>query len=697
MTDDDTQSRPVKGPKACMTCAKAKSRCIAGPSDNICERCHRLKKPCSAQTPAPPRKRKAPRTTRVAELERRLEDLTARVESGQGLPRSPSDAADSPTESDGGPPQKAARTDYATHSPIRNQPSYGLLFPSITPGDHRRPKDGGRSPPEKRAASASIATNTTTCVAPSQRSSDDDLVGDSAPSRCVSEHSNGELPWYFPGPAEAQKMLDLFRTRTTRMFPFVVPPRGMTAAQLFQHRPLLWKAIMMAESHSDAKRQTLSGAYVLKELATVALVAPAKSLDLLQALQVLIVWSQVNSNSFQLTNLLFLLRSLCVSLGFKDSQRCNKQQIHDSASLERMRAYAGVYYLVTMIFATNKSHDALMDMEYATQCWQTLEEYMEFPTDRLAVLLVRNQQLSQSIAMTLGVRDNATNRPLTATIASFESQLELLRESVPDDFRNHVTLTSQQYIVETLLYEVAINGETSASLSPNTRLELLWRCARAVRGALHARFYLQKGVFPNNFCISSLDYTYAMLVNLKLSTLSLPGWDLRIARKQLDFDGFLLAQIQQLWDVISIRNPAAPAGADSATKHEINQQKFQDPIVRLVTNLARLRIAINADLLTSVAVDVVEEAAADSVKPPLDTPPPQDVVPLDMPIMPDVSAFFAAGGSGDMTQGFDDSFAQELYDLDQWEANFNAMFGRPPGDAANIGNTFMNWSIPVLM
>lgn len=144
-----------------------------------------------------------------------------------------------------------------------------------------------------------------------------------------------------------------------------------------------------------------------------------------------------NSNSFQLTNLLFLVRSICVSFGFKDSQRSTRPQTHDSASLERMRTYAGAYYLVTMTFTTNKSYDAFMNMDYVTECWQALEEHMEYPTDRLAVLLVRTQQLSQSIAMTLNLRNNDSSLPLHTIIASFETQIEILRDSVPEDLRDH--------------------------------------------------------------------------------------------------------------------------------------------------------------------------------------------------------------------------------------------------------------------
>lgn len=265
-------------------------------------------------------------------------------------------------------------------------------------------------------------------------------------------------------------------------------------------------------------------------------------------------------------------------------------------------------------------------------------------------------------------------------------------------------LTCQRHIVETLLYEIAIPEEASASLAPTTRIELLWKCARAVTSALEARFNLQKGVFPNTFCLASYDYTFSMLTSLKLSTLTLPGWDLRAVRKQVDFDGYLLVQIQQLWDIVLLRNPTPPLGTDSAKRNEANQQKMQDPFLRLVTSLVRLRTAINADLLASMpAADANEQPAAAAVKQSqsqnLDaSPPADDVASLGMTFLPDVSAFFGTGASGDFVQGFDDpSLMQDLSNLDEWEANFNAIFGRYSSDVASANNAFMNWGVSAPM
>lgn len=132
--------------------------------------------------------------------------------------------------------------------------------------------------------------------------------------------------------------------------------------------------------------------------------------------------------SFQMTNILFLMRSICVSLGINESLESSKPQAHSSASLDQMRTYAGVYYLVTMVFTTNKKHDAFMNTSYLAHCCRILEEKMEYPGDQLVVLLVRTQQISQSISMTLAFCNNSL--PLTIIVKSFQHEIDQLRASI---------------------------------------------------------------------------------------------------------------------------------------------------------------------------------------------------------------------------------------------------------------------------
>jgi hypothetical protein len=55
-----------------------------------------------------------------------------------------------------------------------------------------------------------------------------------------------------------------------------------------------------------------------------------------------------NLNNFQLVNLLFLARSITLSLGSPEPKGPSDEGGYSSESLEQMRAFAGTYYLVTM-------------------------------------------------------------------------------------------------------------------------------------------------------------------------------------------------------------------------------------------------------------------------------------------------------------------------------------------------------------
>lgn len=147
-------------------------------------------------------------------------------------------------------------------------------------------------------------------------------------------------------------------------------------------------------------------------------------------------------NSFQMTNLLYLARSICLSLGFNEAQRATPQEARDysSATLEEMRAYAGCYYLVTVVFTTNKRPDALMNTAYLETACRVLEERREYPTDELLVYLVRVQQLAQSISLTLApdtLSFQSMQLPLSIIVKGFQAQLDTFKASLPPHLQNH--------------------------------------------------------------------------------------------------------------------------------------------------------------------------------------------------------------------------------------------------------------------
>ncbi|KAK3906352.1 protein priB [Staphylotrichum tortipilum] len=632
----------LKGPRACSTCARAKSRCIAGPArQEKCERCYRLRKPCSSQTPAPPRKRKEPKPTRVSEIERRLEDLTARIESVHRL----GPAAPSPPDSDHYPPA-APLPQAASHAPTypitiapddglppqnRNktrvplptfgqdawESPFGHLFPERSifegPTEHHhapassatRPAGEDSSPsllplPGSRAASQTMATAGSAAASPAyQFPSFQD-----PPQQQQQPQAGGSVPW--PHGDEADTLLDVYRKHLGHLFPFTVVPPHLSAAQLQAQRPLLWKAVMMEACLFDGPRQVALGTELLREISEAAFMKPQKNLDLLQGLQMLIAWYHYNLNNFQMVNLLFLARSITTSLGSAESRGSPDEVGYDSESLEQMRAFAGTYYLVTITFTTNKRPDALMNTSYLTTCCRALHGQMEYPTDELVVHLVRAQQLSQSISQGFARRKAIPNEnqiPQGNFIQGLRERIRTFAAALPSHIRANPSLAGHLQVAEILVYENSMDDFFNSSFTSGKDgsvagiatppigedhaacVEMLCEGARVVHAFMTSRFAHDIGEYPRFIRLASFDLTYVFLTMLKLVTLQAPGWDLARVRQELRFDEFMSQLIEHMQNTAQRRKKKSNTtntGGASSTHESIGQKdEAEDPYTKL--------------------------------------------------------------------------------------------------------------------
>lgn len=84
--------------------------------------------------------------------------------------------------------------------------------------------------------------------------------------------------------------LDLFRSRMTNQFPFVVVPPAMTAHDLGQSRPLLLKTIIMVTSFVDRASQAVLASEIMDHLSLNMLKKAEKNMDLLQSILVFVAW-----------------------------------------------------------------------------------------------------------------------------------------------------------------------------------------------------------------------------------------------------------------------------------------------------------------------------------------------------------------------------------------------------------------------
>ncbi|KAF7563776.1 hypothetical protein G7046_g295 [Stylonectria norvegica] len=479
-----------KGPKACTTCARAKARCIPGPDGSLkCERCHRLDKACISQTPAPPRARRSPKLSKIAALEKRLEELSSHVHE----------------------PSK----DTVSPSPTPSATKKALFETDEWHFDHLFPDQPNRA---KQVDSITVVR---------------------LPEK--------PRPWesWWPTPSEADVLLEHYVSLHAEIFPFVVVPEKMSAMEMRQSRPFLWKAIMMVSCFLDGSRQVKLGEELLAAIGHGAVVDGLKSLDLLHGLQILVAWFHYALKGPQVTNLLFLARSMCVNLNSKDVETMQGKE--KEKNLDHMRAYAGTYYINALI-----------------------------------------QQLAQSISLTMAIDNisqHAMKLPLTMVVSSFQDQLDAFRNSLSPQLAGSDTLKCHISIAEVLLNEIALSDQhSSASYVPLTdRLQLLWACLRSLTAFFDIRFSRRELERPRFICLSASDFAFALITGLKLLTLQLPGWNLAHIHAELDMCAIMDGQIRDLMLIIMRRKQGAFPGATAGAVPR------EDPFERLLRQLKTLR------------------------------------------------------------------------------------------------------------
>ncbi|KYK60084.1 hypothetical protein DCS_01218 [Drechmeria coniospora] len=545
------QAPAHKGPKACTTCAKAKARCIlsAGSGDGAkCERCYRLKKDCYSRAPAPPRIKKRPKRSRVAELEKRLNELSSQFDGGQNQ-------------------LGATRTAAMMPKPTPKIPEKGEMLNL----EHLFPSPSSTSAESESAAWSPEALR------------------------------SWESPWPLPG--EAGVLLEQYHDAFAHLFPFVPVP-NVTAAELRTERPFLWKAVMMASCIFDAARQAKLGEELLADIGKAAVVDGERSLDLLQGLEVLVAWFHCALKSSQVTNLLFLARSMCVNLNSMSYGSGDGDAKY--GSLDCARAYAGVYYINTLVFTTNKRTDVLMDTAQLETYCSLVETRMEYPSDLYLIKLIKIQQIAQtiSLAMAFNPAMPATSLPPMVVVDLFRDQLDTFRATLPASLVENQTLQCHTSIAELLLADMAISDQhcSASNMALADRLQLLWACVRSLRAFFKVRFAGSEIERPRFLTLIASDLAYAFITGIKLLTLSVPGWNVDDIGSELPLDQILGRQIQDLDEIITKRK----GGMLSTDKSGL-----EDPLERLLRLLRTAQELVALQLSGVTPQEIAQEIVQD--------------------------------------------------------------------------------------
>ncbi|KAB5549622.1 hypothetical protein GE09DRAFT_179657 [Coniochaeta sp. 2T2.1] len=340
----------AKWGEACAQCSAAKAKCIRS-NDTPgakCDRCERLSRNCAKQVHRP-RKKRAVKPSRTAQLEERLNGLVELLSASKAA--------------------RDASNVEAISTSNRRHTSYDVSASS------------GSSSPESITDPGDI---------------EDDAVPLQPRNPLLQSCEHDET------------LLYLYKSRVSPLFPFVIIPPGTHYYDLRQERPFLFACIRMISSLNDAKSMRPQIRLILSYIAEHALVQSDKSLDLLQGIIIVLGWYHHHCLAHaQMNNLTSLATSLVADLGLnrrppppelKSFNFSHSKVPETPASNEEKRALLAAWYLSSLVALGYEEIDSKFLSPYMKQCLVDLEEEQEYDTDVNLVRMVRLQQLSEEMA-----------------------------------------------------------------------------------------------------------------------------------------------------------------------------------------------------------------------------------------------------------------------------------------------------------
>jgi hypothetical protein len=256
---------------------------------------------------------------------------------------------------------------------------------------------------------------------------------------------------------EAEELLHHFQQHQAALVPYIEIPATTTASQLHDERPLLFLAVMTAASHYDAQRQEAFSKASIAWLADHVLIQGQKNLGLFQGMLLLLGWfhTQIYVNP-QITNLLHLCMAMSVDLGLNQSTPPvtefktgpslldgPRRVVHgpgpypQTRTLEERRAYAGCYYLSTVVAS---SFTVSTELPWTVQLEEACAALSSsgIASDLRLAKLVELQRIISEVNQTrkdIAASGHAGVIPLSVYITPFEARLRQLWDDTPEEVR----------------------------------------------------------------------------------------------------------------------------------------------------------------------------------------------------------------------------------------------------------------------
>ena len=349
----------TKRPRACEACRGLKVRCEPDPGTGPCKRCRKANRKCVIT--APSRKRQKKTDSRVAELERKIDALTASLHATKegNLSGSEDDGyvdVDTPHIESLDGRSNQATSPYTTTSPGTNRKRRMSEYQQDTNFGSHRPSDA-EAMIQTSPNVANIAPRQFSPLKPETSYPEPDVNGNS------DSIVHGEADAICRRFVRTEISHGLFRHYTDHMaphMPIVVFPPGTDPDSVRKHSSTLFLAILSVASGQDhPDLQATLTIEIMRILGDRVFRFGEKSLELVQALQVVAIWywPEPNGDS-KYYQFIHMAAVMAIDLGMHRRQPLiihrteqilglpkPKSYLSDPCTTECRRAWLGCYLL----------------------------------------------------------------------------------------------------------------------------------------------------------------------------------------------------------------------------------------------------------------------------------------------------------------------------------------------------------------
>ncbi|KAK9321703.1 hypothetical protein V1517DRAFT_325666 [Lipomyces orientalis] len=498
--DDHKRSR------ACDHCRALKVRCVPHDENDpagTCHRCYKSSRQCVFTVNA--RKRQKRTDTRVADLEKKLDELTARLAATKGQNNEDTIAerellkprrADEPPVTANG--QMLMQTDSGGRGDLMAQmQAQNMPPPQVTVNGNSYPTPPLNAVMQQQPQQTQVRPDFSSISGLAELASlrPDELsafckvyngpLGQPFDVRALRfvqpQHIEDVLRRYNVSEEMAQKAFEYFIYNMLPHMPFIYFSPNAVFRDVLVSKPLTTLSILamtIAKTKDSLEISSQLMAELYRIVSEQLLVIGNKTLDLIQCLMIMCIW--YNPPEIYECNKVNIFTNCAITvareLGLHRPSRIHGHrkaesifraiQSVDTQSLECRRSWLGLYVTSCVLNMLFRDAEVIRWSTYLDQCCEVLDVHDGLPSDRTLVRLARLHQIIENIADIFHPLDcsdsvEMNDKRLVHMIRVFERNLSDWRSALPEEDQSNVLLLTSYYSAQIYLHEVGLHNKTN--------------------------------------------------------------------------------------------------------------------------------------------------------------------------------------------------------------------------------------------